>query len=325
MNKPIRNLGRLLHAAVRGAARQRDLPAVLAGRRPLLAQRPPRQPAGARRCSSRASAARSSCRARRSRRARSPRTATSSSASTRQARSTPSSPATSHVTSGSAAIEATQNSILSGSDSAAVRQPGDRPRRQRRPQGRQRHRHHQPRRRRRRRSTACGARHQRQGRRGRDRAAHRQDPGDGLQPDLRPQQAGQPRLRGRGAHQGPAPDARPTSRCTTARSRRRCRPGSTFKLVTAAAALDSPASSTPTRRCPAARILDAAPDGRPTPQRERLAPAAATRSRSPGRSRSPATWRSAGVGLKVGEDGHARHSPRSSASATGTSPTSTTP
>ena len=39
MNKPIRNVVDLLHAAVPGAAAQRDLPAVLAGRRPHLAQR----------------------------------------------------------------------------------------------------------------------------------------------------------------------------------------------------------------------------------------------------------------------------------------------
>ena len=45
----------------------------------------------------------------------------------------------------------------------------------------------------------------------------------------------------------------PTSRCSTGRSRRRCRPGSTFKIVTAAAAHRERQLHRSTRWCPAAR------------------------------------------------------------------------
>ena len=77
------------------------------------------------------------------------------------------------------------------------------------------------------------------GLRRRDRAEQRQDPGDGVAADLRPQQAGHPRPRRVAGDLRPAQRGPTASRCSTARSRRPLPPGSTFKLVTAAAAIES--------------------------------------------------------------------------------------
>ncbi len=79
---------------------------------------------------------------------------------------------------------------------AVHRQPGHRPGRRRRPQGRQRHPDGRPRRAEGGVRRAPGARQQRARCRRRHRAPHRQDPRDGLQPDLQPQPVGQPRLHG---------------------------------------------------------------------------------------------------------------------------------
>ena len=97
------------------------------------------------------------------------------------------------------------------------------------------------------------------GRRGRGRGAravHRQDPGDGVEPDLRPQQAGLPRLR-RGRR-------RPTTGSIEAEDEPLLNraiqaiypPGSTFKLVTAAAAIESGQLRRRTRWSRAAVDLD---------------------------------------------------------------------
>ena len=92
---------------------------------------------------------------------------------------------------------------------------------------------------RRRRTTGCTPRRQRARRRRRARAAHRQDPGDGLQPELQPQPAGQPRLQRGRARPSSASRRTKLSPLNNRAIEEVLPPGSTFKLVTAAAALDS--------------------------------------------------------------------------------------
>ena len=174
---------------------------------------------------------------------------------------------------------------------AVRRQPGDRPGRQRVPQGRQRHPDRRPGRPAGGVRRAEGPRRQRARRRGRDRAAHRQDPRDGLQPELQPQPAGQPRLQ-RGRQGQAAPRGEPAQPAE--------QPGDRGG---AAAGLDLQAGHRggcarlrqvhPGHPGPGRREARPAADRAPTWSTTAAAPAAATRSRSPGRWRSPATSPSA--------------------------------
>ena len=135
----------------------------------------------------------------------------------------------------------------------AVRQPPGRPGQRQRHQGRQRRAHHRPggaeggvRR-------AAGARPRRPGRRRGDRAGHRQDPGDGLAADLRPQQAGRPTTSRR-----PTPTPRSSedarrSRCSTAPIQTTLPPGLDLQARDRRGR-DRRAATTPRARwCPAAR------------------------------------------------------------------------
>ena len=136
---------------------------------------------------------------------------------------------------------------------------------------------------------------------------HRQDPGDGLAADVRPQRAGHPRLRRRSARSGPtsSTDDR-ASRWSTAPSRPGCLPARRSsssprppRSRAATTTADSEVPGGPTYQLPA----DQRPD-RPDRQRgPRLRQP--TGSRSSRRWRTPATPRSPQLAVEVGAEADA--------------------
>ncbi len=161
----------------------------------------------------------------------------------------------------------------------------------------------------------------RAGRRRGPRAQHRQDPRDGLQPGVRPQPAGQPRLRPGGEDQGAAGEQQAAA---AGQPRHRGDPAAGVDLQAGhgggGAGLRAlhPGDQGPRRRQPRP-----APDDARTSSTRTAAAAVATRSPSPRPSRSPATSPSVRSG-STSVTTRSGRPPRSSAGARAPSTTSTT-
>ena len=205
----------------------------------------------------------------RSPRATSPTTTTSTSASTRRPASTPTSPATSPATAGLGGIESSQNSILSGSDPRLFVNRVVDMRRQQPAQGRLRHADRRPQGADRRRTTACG-RSATTCRARWSRSSRAPARSWRWSPARRTTPTGSPATTSPTCRQGQAAAQRRPSRarCDNRAIQETLPPGSTFKLVTAAAALTS-GKYTPDTKVPGGASLDLPQTTHEPRQRER--------------------------------------------------------